>query len=111
MSLHDRIQAMQRLKAELYECAQTEREILWNCRKTLKEPLTPDERGEFEQMGFNALQRLKTIDEELERANETISLLREAQRKEDMQDVQHTGLVVVVVVCAAVLLFLIFYRP
>ena len=59
-------------------------------------------------MAFNILQRLQWIDEEVEAINERIVLLREDQEREHVSDVQYTGAIVVLVICVAVILLVVF---
>lgn len=93
---------LQDIRSEWQDIQRRNRELIWRCRKRLKEPLTPDEREKFEQVAFDAMQRLQMANEEIERLDENMAHLRQLQKK--VENPERTDLGTIVLICIFFLL-------
>ena len=78
---YDGFKKLQDIRSEWQDIQRRNRELIWHCRKRLKEPLSPDEQEEVEQVAFDAMQRLQKADEEIERLDENMVYLRQLQKR------------------------------
>ena len=81
MDDYDGLKNLQNIRIELQGMQRRNRELIWQCSKRLKEPLSPDEREDVEQDAFEAMQRLQMANEEMERLEEDMAHLRQLQEK------------------------------
>ena len=93
---------LQDIRREFQEIQHRERELIWQCRERLQEPISLGERQEVEQTAFDAMQRLQMADEGLEKLEEDMAHLRRLQ--EQTEQPERTPLVTIVLICIFFLL-------
>ena len=98
---------LQDIRSEWQDIQRRNRELIWHCRKRLKEPLSHDEREEVEQVAFDAMQRLQTANEEIERLDENMAHLRQLQEKAEHPERTDLGTIVLICIFFLLIVFLL----